>query len=96
VLAATGAAIGAEVLEFGARVRVKGVGSLLEMLLAMSNPVSEALAVCAATAVALGERVTTGAVGSMAVPTVAAGSAPESAAVELTGFGADGRDRGGE
>jgi hypothetical protein len=60
------------------------------MLLAMSNPVSEALAVCAATAVALGERVTTGAVGSMAVPTVAAGSAPESAAVELTGLGPTG------
>jgi hypothetical protein len=90
VLAATGAAIGAEVLEFGARVRVKGAGALLEILLAISNPVSEALAVGAATAVALGKWVGTCAVWSVAEPAVAAGPAPESAAVELTGLGPTG------
>lgn len=86
MLAATGAAIGAGFWEFGARFGVKRVGSLLEVPLAMANPVSEALVVCAVTVVALGERVTTGAVGSMAEPAVAAGPAPGSAAVELTGL----------
>lgn len=90
VVAAIGAAIGAGALEFGARFGVKGAGSLLEVLLAMANPVSEALAVCAVTVVALGERVTTGAVWSMAEPAVAAGPAPESAAVELIGLGPTG------
>jgi hypothetical protein len=88
--AAIGAAIGAGILEFGARFGVNGAESLLEVPLAMANPVSEALAVCAVTVVALGERVGTGAVWSMAEPAVAAGPAPESAAVELTGLGPTG------
>lgn len=88
------AAIGAGFWEFGARFGVKGAGSLLEVLLAMANPVSEALAVCAATVVALGERVGTGAVWRVAEPAVAAGSAvrsaPGSAAFDLAGLGPTG------
>lgn len=85
--AAIGAAIRTEALEFGARFGVKGAGSLLEVLLAMTNPVSEAVAVCAATVTALGERVRTGTVWRAAPPVVAAGVALVSAAVELTALG---------
>jgi hypothetical protein len=94
VAAAAGAASGAPScvgsLEFGKRFGVKGARSLLEVLSAMENPVSEALAVGAATMVALGERVGIGAVWRVAEPAVVAGPAPESAAVELTGLGPTG------
>ncbi len=87
VLAAAGAAIaaviGARVLEFAARFGIRGAGSLLEMLFVLANPLSAALAVCAATVVAWGERVEAGAVWRAGAPAVAAGSA----AVELTGLG---------
>lgn len=81
--ATIGPAIGAGALEFGVRLGVKGDALLLGVLLArllvrllvMANPVSGALAVCAAVVVALDERAWAGAVSRVAEPDVGAGSA---------------------
>lgn len=94
--ATIGPAIGAGALEFGVRLGVKGDALLLGVLLArllvrllvMANPVSGALAVCAAAVVvALDERAWAGAgaVSRVAAPDVGAGSAAGLPGLELPG-----------